>query len=95
MRGAGFETLCAYDLVTAEALVRSQSVSMILLDVHLPDGSGLDLCEKLLSDPALAGLPILFISANDYVTVTFRGFAAGASPNRWRVPKFWRGFVPT
>jgi sigma-B regulation protein RsbU (phosphoserine phosphatase) len=78
MRGAGFETLSASNLADAEHLAISQPISLILLDVHLPDGSGLDLCEKLLAEPSMSGLPILFTSANDDVAVKVRGFAAGA-----------------
>jgi sigma-B regulation protein RsbU (phosphoserine phosphatase) len=77
LRGAGFATLCAYDLAGAEALVHSQPVSLILLDVHLPDGSGLDLCSRITAEPDLAGVPILFISANSDVETKVRGFAAG------------------
>ncbi len=78
LQGAGFDTLCAYDLAGAEALAHDHAVSLILLDVHLPDGNGLDLCERLTADPSLEGLPILFISANDDLSVKVRGFAAGA-----------------
>lgn len=78
LHGAGFETLSARDLGRAEALAHSQPISLILLDVHLPDGSGLDLCEKLTAEPALESTPILFISANDDVSIKVRGFAVGA-----------------
>lgn len=78
LRGAGFATLCAYDLAGAEALARSEPISLILLDVHLPDGSGLDLCNRLTVDAELAGVPVLFISADGDVATKVRGFAAGA-----------------
>ncbi|MDX9896625.1 MAG: SpoIIE family protein phosphatase, partial [Desulfofustis sp.] len=74
LRGAGFATVSAHTLTDAAALVRSQTISLILLDVHLPDGNGLDFCEQL--TPTIA-IPILFISANDDVTTKVRGFAAG------------------
>jgi sigma-B regulation protein RsbU (phosphoserine phosphatase) len=77
LRGAGFDTLCAYDLASAEALARSRPVSLILLDVHLPDGNGLDLCSRLTAEPEMADVPILFISANSEVETVVRGFAAG------------------
>lgn len=77
LRAAGFETVSACDLSGAEAVARSRPVSLILLDVHLPDGNGLDLCGKLAAEPSTAGVPILFISANDDVATKVRGFAAG------------------
>jgi sigma-B regulation protein RsbU (phosphoserine phosphatase) len=77
LRGAGFDTLCAHDLAGAEALARSRPVSLILLDVHLPDGNGLDLCRRITAEPEMAGVPILFISANNDVETVVGGFAAG------------------
>ncbi len=78
LRRAGFETLCAHDLTGADTLAHSRPVALILLDVHLPDGNGLELCKKLVSEPSTEGVPILFISANDDVETKVRGFAAGA-----------------
>jgi phosphoserine phosphatase RsbU/P len=76
--GAGFEILLAHDLAAAEAVIGAQPLSLMLLDVHLPDGNGLDFCEQLMTRPSLAGLPVLFISANDDVAAKVRGFGAGA-----------------
>lgn len=78
LRKEGFEILCAHDLAGAQTLVRSRSISLILLDVQLPDGNGLDYCERLMADPSIGEIPILFISANDDVAAKVRGFAAGA-----------------
>jgi sigma-B regulation protein RsbU (phosphoserine phosphatase) len=77
LRKVGFETICAHTLADAEALALSRPVSLILLDVHLPDGNGLDLCARLTAVPEMAGVPILFISANNDVETKVRGFAAG------------------
>lgn len=78
LRRAGFETACAHDLAGAEAIVAQQPIGLILLDVHLPDGNGLDFCEQLMARSAQGRLPVLFISANDDVSSKVRGFAAGA-----------------
>ena len=77
LRRVGFETLCAHNLADAEALALSRPVSLILLDVYLPDGNGLDLCARLMGVPEMGGVPILFISANNDVETKVRGFAAG------------------
>lgn len=78
LRRAGFDTQSAHDLESAEWLIRSRQISLILLDVHLPDGNGLDLCGRLASDASTAGIPIIFISASDDVDIKVRGFTAGA-----------------
>src|SRR5205085_2631327 len=36
---------------------------LVLLDVHLPDANGFDLCRRLKADPATAAVPVLLISA--------------------------------
>ena len=48
------------------ALVRELKPSGILLDVGLPDGSGLSVLERLKRDPATRHIPVHMISAEDY-----------------------------
>lgn len=49
------ELVSAPDLVSAEAWLRRKRFALILLDVRLPDGSGLDLLDRL---DRLTGLPL-------------------------------------
>lgn len=74
LRSAGFETVSAENLAGADALVKTRPVSLILLDVNLPDGSGFDFCRRV---GASNDIPVLFISASDDVTTKLQGFAAG------------------
>ena len=74
LQGAGLATLLAGSLAEAEALFHAHPVALVLLDVHLPDGYGLDLCRKL---TAVSQVPILFISGDGDVATKTRGFAAG------------------
>jgi len=47
-----------------EALTHAQDhPDLVLLDVHLPDMSGFEVCRKLKSDPATAKIPIVMFSA--------------------------------
>jgi phosphoserine phosphatase RsbU/P len=71
---AGFRTVCTGDLAGARRALESGGVSLVLLDVHLPDGSGLEFCRGL-SGRSL--VPVLFVSANDDVSAKVAGFAAG------------------
>lgn len=77
LRKAGFETQCANNLADAEVMINSYPISLILLDINLPDGMGLDLCRKLSSQPVTAQIPVLFISSNMDVATKVAGFAAG------------------
>jgi PAS domain S-box-containing protein len=52
---------------------------LIVLDVNLPDISGYDVCRQIKSDPALASIPVLHISAS-FIESEFRakGLESGA-----------------
>ena len=43
----GFTVTCSSSLSQAESILNSNTFSLILLDLMLPDGSGLDLCKKI------------------------------------------------
>ena len=61
LRAAGFHTVEAG--AGAEALELAEFVSAVVLDVHLPDLLGFEVCRLLRSRPASAGLPIVYVSA--------------------------------
>ena len=50
-------------------------ISLILLDINLPDGSGFDLFKEL---KILADIPIIFLTANDLEVSIVRGLDMGA-----------------
>ncbi|MBA9084670.1 DNA-binding response OmpR family regulator [Fontibacillus solani] len=64
----------AYDLTSAETLFFSRSIDLIVLDVNLPDGSGLDFCQKI---RAASRVPIIFLTANDMESDIVLGFELG------------------
>ncbi len=78
LRSAGFSTLLAGDLAEAEALLKAHPITLLLLDVHLPDGNGLDFCARMSSGAALSNIPVLFISSNSDEATKVQGFASGA-----------------
>lgn len=61
---AGYELRDTMTLAQARAAVRNALPSLILLDVRLPDGNGLDLARELKASPATAGIPVLAVSAS-------------------------------
>ncbi|WP_109486693.1 PP2C family protein-serine/threonine phosphatase [Occallatibacter savannae] len=74
---AGLRTATAGSCSTALQLIRSKRPDLILMDVGLPDGSGLDLCRLLQTEGTTSRTPILFISAHDDPSIKVRGFEAG------------------
>ena len=61
LRAAGFNTVEA--AAGAEALELVEFVSAVVLDVHLPDLLGFEVCRLLRSKPATADLPVVYVSA--------------------------------
>jgi PAS domain S-box-containing protein len=63
LRHAGFEVFEAADGTTALRLVAERMPQLVLLDVRLPDISGLEVCRRIKSNPATQRIPVLHISA--------------------------------
>src|SRR4051812_20576647 len=61
MRAVGFTVLEA--ATGAEALAAAGGADLVLLDVHLPDADGRDVCRELRGRPATVRLPIVHVSA--------------------------------
>jgi len=74
----GYSVLTAASIEEAEQLIYSNNLSLILLDLMLPDGSGLDLCKKMKSDPDVQNLPIIILTAKDDEVDKVVGFEIGA-----------------
>jgi CheY-like chemotaxis protein len=77
LRAAGFNTVEA--AAGAEALELVDFVSAVVLDVHLPDLMGFEVCRLLRTRTATATLPVVHVSAI-YVSQAEQaaGMAAGA-----------------
>lgn len=75
LRADGHAVTTASDLACARELVVS-GVDLIVLDLRLPDGFGLDLCRELRRDGATA--PILVLTALSQVARRVEGLDAGA-----------------
>ncbi len=61
----GFSVLSAFTADDGARLAADESPDLVLLDVVLPDRSGLDLLHALKARPATAGIPVLVLSATD------------------------------
>jgi two-component system phosphate regulon response regulator PhoB len=68
----------ASSLSEAKSVLDSNKYSLILLDLMLPDGSGLDLCKKMKSNPETETIPIIILTAKDDEVDKVVGFELGA-----------------
>jgi signal transduction histidine kinase/CheY-like chemotaxis protein len=57
--------LCAANAAEGMRLASRQAPALIILDIHLPDGTGWDLLAEFKADPALAETPVLIVSVDD------------------------------
>ena len=60
------------------AAVRARLPHLILLDMHLPDISGLELLRHLKADPATSAIPVIVVSADATAQQVDAALDAGA-----------------
>lgn len=63
LRGQGFTVTNADTGHSALQVARQLQPNLILLDVHLPDIDGRDLCHQVKTDASLSHIPVVLISA--------------------------------
>ncbi|MBK5928782.1 diguanylate cyclase [Rhodobaculum claviforme] len=64
MASACYDTLQAGDGTSALALARSRRPDAILLDMNLPDLSGIEVCRQLKADPVTADIPVIIVTTS-------------------------------
>ena len=74
----GYKVVCASSLSNGKEQINSSDFSLILLDLMLPDGSGLDLCREIKSDKDKSSTPIIILTAKDDEVDKVVGFELGA-----------------
>lgn len=74
----GFNASSVGTLDKAYKKIKSKKFDLILLDLMLPDGSGLDLCKKIKSNSETEATPIIILTAKDDEVDKVVGFELGA-----------------
>ncbi|HSO27069.1 MAG TPA: response regulator [Anaerolineales bacterium] len=78
MRLSGYEVLKSYGGALAMELIRTQNPDAVVLDIMMPDVSGLDVLSNLRRDAQLARIPIIVVSAKSLPSDIKDGLEAGA-----------------
>src|SRR6266404_2843855 len=60
-------------------LCRREKPDLIILDIMLPDSDGLDICKGIRSNPDLANVPVIFLTARASETDRIVGLELGAN----------------
>ena len=74
----GFKVSGCGSIKEAKKLIEIPNFSIILLDLMLPDGSGLDLCREVKSNSLTKDIPIIILTAKDDEVDKVVGFELGA-----------------
>ena len=69
-RQLGLNVLTAYDGMSALAMIDEKMPDLICLDVNMPLGDGLGVCEMMAPDQLLAAIPVIVLTGrSDHETV--------------------------
>lgn len=79
MRVSGFHVLKTTNSVPALSMMTASKPDVVILDIMMPETSGLDILRQMRRDPALAGVPVVVVSAKSMPADIKNGMEAGAS----------------
>lgn len=74
----GYEVLTAYDGKTGIDKAINDQPDLILLDIMMPEVTGIEVCQSLVSNPATENIPIILVTAKSDAEDTKEGLEAGA-----------------
>jgi DNA-binding response OmpR family regulator len=75
---AGYAVTATDTLSAARMEMQSRRFALLILDVLLPDGDGVDLLRELKADAGRAALPVIMLSTQAEVQSRLRGLSTGA-----------------
>lgn len=79
LQEAGFEVRTAEHLAVARRWLAACVFDLVVLDVLLPDGDGIELLHELRGAAATAAVPVLLLSSESEVAHRLRGLETGAN----------------
>ena len=62
-RSIGLNVKTAHNALTAVQLMDDSLPHLVCLDVNMPTGNGLAICEAMISDPVTAKIPVIIMTA--------------------------------
>jgi DNA-binding response OmpR family regulator len=79
LNSLGVVTSSVGSIAAAREQLENNKFSLAIFDIHLPDGSGLDLCESIADDSRFSCMPTIVLSSVSQANMVRRSRAAGAS----------------
>lgn len=78
LRGAGFDVVSSNDGAAGLLMAKSEQPSLLILDLMLPQMSGLEVCKALKKEPATSSIPIIMLTAKTGEVDRIVGLELGA-----------------
>ena len=79
MRVSGFRVLKTYSSTPAISLIAKENPDVVILDIMMPDVSGLEVLRFMRREPELRGIPVIVVSARSMPSDIKEGLEAGAT----------------
>lgn len=79
MRVSGFRVLKTYSSTPAISLIAKERPDVVILDIMMPDISGLEVLRFMRRDPQLQATPVIVVSARSMPSDIKEGLEAGAT----------------
>ena len=74
-----YRVLCASNAIDALATIYHEKISVLLLDISMPEIDGLELCRTVRNLPQFQQLPIVMVTSKDGLFDKVQGRLAGAT----------------
>jgi len=78
LKSQGFQVVTAQDGVMGLEVAYHQHLALVVLDVHLPEMNGYQVCRRLKRNPDTASIPVIMLTSVDSSAATLAGIEAGA-----------------
>ncbi|MFQ5921556.1 MAG: response regulator transcription factor [Anaerolineales bacterium] len=75
----GYRVRVVHDVQSAKTALEEEPVDLMLVDIMMPEASGLELCRYVRGEPNLANIPIVVISARSQLDEVHEGLEVGAN----------------
>lgn len=79
MRVSGFRVLKTVKSTPAISMMLAEKPDIVLLDIMMPEISGLEILRQMRLNPALVSIPVIVVTAKSMPTDIKNGMEAGAS----------------
>jgi len=79
MRVSGYRVLKTYSSTPAISLISKEQPDVVILDIMMPDISGLEVLRFMRRDPNLKSIPVIVVSARSMPSDIKEGLEAGAT----------------